>query len=116
MAKSRGGRPTVMTPEVIGKLEYVFGLGGSDREATFYAGINLDTLYEYQKRNPDFTERKEALKNRPVLKARETVVNSLNKPQHAEWYLEKRQRDEFGASRSIEVSKDGESISISIDV
>lgn len=96
-----------MTDEVIGKLEEVFALGGSDREACFFAGINPDSLYEYQKEHPEFTERKEMLKEQPVLLARRTVVKAIEQPQHAEWYLERKAKKEF-ASRQEHTGADGQ--------
>lgn len=95
MAGSNAGRPTVMTEVTLGKLEEAFAYGASDTEACFYAGINPDTLYEYQKKHPEFTERKEALKEQPILKARQTVVLSLDDPKNAQWYLERKRKGEF---------------------
>lgn len=59
------GRPTVMTPEIIAKLEYIFALGGTDKEACLYADIGLETLYNYQRNHPEFAERKALLKETP---------------------------------------------------
>lgn len=89
------GRPTIMTPETISKLEEVFSIGGSDNEACFYAGIGKSTLYNYQQEHPEFVERKEALKERPILKARQTVVKSLDDADMALKYLERKKKDEF---------------------
>lgn len=89
------GRPTVMTTETVNKLEEVFAIGGTDEEACFYAGISRQTLYDYQAKHPEFIDRKEALKKRPILKARQTVVKSLDDPDHAKWYLERKQKNEF---------------------
>lgn len=72
------GRPSAMTPEVIRKLEEAFLLGCSDHEACFYADIAPSTLYKYQLENPEFTERKEALKSNPVFLARKVIVNALH--------------------------------------
>lgn len=90
------GRPIVVTDDVLHKLEEVFALGGTDVEACFYANISPSTLYNYQKEYPEFLERKEALKEQPVLKARRTVVSSLDDPNHAFKYLEKKKKNEFG--------------------
>lgn len=89
------GRPTIMTPETISKLEEVFSIGGSDNEACFYAGIGKSTLYNYQQEHPEFVERKEALKERPILKARQTVVKSLDDADMALKFLERKKKDEF---------------------
>lgn len=72
------GRPTVMTPDVLAKLEEAFAIGCTDGEAIFYAGISKDAFYDYQKATDGYSERKEALKERPVLKARMTIVKGLD--------------------------------------
>lgn len=110
------GRPTIMTPEIISKLEEVFSIGGSDEEACFYAGIGKSTLYNYQKGNPEFVERKEALKERPILKARQTVVKSLDDPNHAFKFLERKRRQEFAPpAQAVELSGEITSKVISLD-
>lgn len=92
MAKE--GRPTVMTPEVLKKLEEAFAIGASDREACFYADISDKTLYNYQSEHPEFVQRKEALKERPVLLARQKVVEAIKEDvKNAQWYLERRSSD-----------------------
>lgn len=96
------GRPTKMTDIVIGKLEEAFAYGASDREACFYADINPDTLYAYQKEHPEFSERKEALKERPILAARQKVVQEIqNDVKNAQWYLERKRKDEFSQRTEI---------------
>ena len=92
------GRPTVMTTDVIQKLEHAFSIGASDKEACLYAGIAPQTLYGYQQDNPKFLERKEQLKETPFLKARTTIAQSLNSTAGAQWFLERKKRDEFGKS------------------
>lgn len=96
--KTKKGRKTVMTKRVIGKLEEAFSMGCSDREACLYADINPDTLYTYQKKNPKFSERKKTLKEKPVLKARQTILNSLDDPKVAMWFLERKAKSEFNLS------------------
>jgi hypothetical protein len=71
---SNAGWPPVITPEILDKLEYVFSLGGTDKEACLFAEIGLETLYRYQRTHPKFGERKELLKSKPILKARVTLV------------------------------------------
>jgi hypothetical protein len=71
------GRKTVVTPSVLVKLEQAFALGCTDLEACFYAGIGKSSLYRYEDNNPDFRERKEELKMKPVLLARQTVMKGI---------------------------------------
>ena len=72
------GRPTKITPEVIRKLEGAFLLGCTDLEACFSADIGKTALYDYCKDNPEFAERKEALKENPSFKARLVILDALD--------------------------------------
>lgn len=105
------GRPTLFTPETISKLEQVFAMGGTDLEACSYADVSKSALYNYQEANPDFVERKEMLKERPFIRARQTIVKALDNPRDAQWFLERRRKNEF-AQRSEITGKDGEEIKI----
>ena len=71
------GRPTVMTVETVNKLEEAFMLGCTDEEACFAANISKQTLYNYQDKNPEFIDRKETLKSRPVYLAKRVVIDAL---------------------------------------
>jgi hypothetical protein len=113
------GRPPSMTQDVVNKLEQAFSLGASDLEACFYAGISKPTLYKYQDENPEFIDRKKALKEKLVLKARSVVADALeNKDkQTAQWYLERRKKDEFSTKIENELSgKDGKPIETTTEV
>lgn len=110
MAKE--GRPTLMTEVTLKKLEEVFAIGGTDQEACFYADISHQTLYNYQHEHPEFIERKEALKERPILKARQTVVKALENPRDAQWYLSKKKKLEFGDN--LDLTSDGEKLNLGV--
>ena len=100
------GRPTVVTPEMLGKLEQVFAIDGTVEEACSYAEIARNTYYEYLKRNPDFQDRIDELRQRPLLKARQTIVKSLDDPNHAFKYAEKKLKKEFG--NAIDITTGGD--------
>ena len=107
------GRPKTIKKETLQKLEEVFALGGSDKEACFYAGISPSTLYNYQTENLDFLERKELLKESPILLARRTVISEMKKNPHiALKYLERRKRDEFSLKFEIKEENDKKPIPI----
>lgn len=107
-AKSNAGRPTVFTPETVMKLEQAFAIDCTVEEACSYAEISRQSFYEHIKRNPEFTDRIEDLRQRPVLKARQTIVKSLDNPQHAFEYLKRKRKKEFGDSKDI--TSDGKAI------
>lgn len=97
------GRPTVMTPEVVSKLEQAFSMGCSDLEACLLADISKQSLYDYQAKHPEFADRKAMLKEKLVLKARSVLAKALNNNDEnmAKWYLERKKKDEFGTRTEL---------------
>lgn len=93
------GRPTKMVSTTISKLKEAFLMGCTDSEACLYADICRDTLYEYQINHPEFSDQKEVWKSNPILKARQTIFESLNKHTVAMWYLSRKAKIEFGTQR-----------------
>lgn len=99
--KNKGGRPSEMTPQALKKLEEVIAMDGTVNEACFYADITPTTYYNWLDKNPELVERFAALRERPVLMARTTVVKALKDPNHAFRYLERKKKSEFGSSVEI---------------
>ena len=87
------GRPTVMTEKTLERLRQAFLIGATNEEACAYAEINRDTLYEYMKRNPEYSDTIEQYKKEPLLKAKATVIKHLDDPKNAQWYLERRAKE-----------------------
>jgi ACT domain-containing protein len=94
---NKGGRPTVMTPETIDKLEEAFSNGATDQEAIFLANISKSTFYDYCQANPEFSERTDALKEMVKYQARKNVVEKIREGDIAQsnWYLERKAKNEF---------------------
>lgn len=85
------GRPTVMTKVVIKELRKAFLIGATNLEAAIYAGITEKTLYNYIEKHPEFLQQIAFWKADPILKAKQKVVNDINKDTKvAQWYLERR--------------------------
>jgi hypothetical protein len=104
------GRPTIFTDSALHKLEEAFAIGASDTEACFYADVGTSALYNYQKEHPEFVERKNALKERPVLLARQTVVKAIETDSDLAFkYLERKRKHEF-ASRTEITGADGDTL------
>lgn len=107
------GRPTIMTGEVIHKLEEAFAMGCSDREACLFADIASATLYNFQSANPDFIERKALLKENPILLARQEVIKGFkDNPDHSLRFLERRKKDEFSLRHELTGSEGGPIVTI----
>lgn len=98
-----------MTPENIKKLEEVFALDGTISEACFYANITTQTYYNWIKEFPDMKEQFDRLRQRPFLKARQTIVKSLDNPQYAFEYMKRKKKDEFSDRQEL-TGPDGEAL------
>ncbi len=100
-----------VTPEVLMKLEQAFAIGATDLEACFYANISKSTLYNYQKTNPEFLERKNELKQKPVLAARKVIVDAIDKDDRemAKWYIQRKRKGEF-STREETTGKGGKDL------
>jgi hypothetical protein len=98
-----------MTDLVVKKLEEAFALGCTDLEACFYADITKQTLYTYQQTHDEFLDRKELLKQRPVLEARKSVIRHLESDgKLAIRYLERKLSNEFSLRTQVEVNPESE--------
>ena len=94
---AKGQKKQKQTPEVLGLLAQAFSIGSTIAEACFFAGIAESTYYEWIKVDPALSEKHKGLKERPVLKARQTVVSAMNNGDvaTAKWYLERKRKQEF---------------------
>lgn len=100
-----GGRPTKMTPDTVKKLEEAFLMGCSDLEACLFADISKQTLYTYQEKNPEFVDRKQMLKENPVMIARQSVIRDMKGDGTlALKYLERKKKSEFSVKQELEHS------------
>lgn len=91
------GRWTVVTEEVLQKLDHAFMIGCTDTEACLFANISPRTLYYYQDKHPDFAERKEMLRKTLNAKAKANIASAIQRGDvtDSKWHLERRARDEY---------------------
>jgi len=97
-------RPTVMTEETVNKLLTAFAYSFSDQEACLYAWISKQTLYDYCKRFPEFSDQKEELKKKPNIKAKMNWIEKINNKDYQaskEW-LERKSKDEFSLKQEVD--------------
>ena len=117
MAESNMGRPTVMTPEVVSKIEYGFMKGLNVTECCHYADISRQAFYDYLEKNPDFTDRIEELKSNPSTKAKLNVVEAIENGDTdlSKWWLERKNKDEFSLKQEIAADvKDNVTITVEL--
>jgi hypothetical protein len=73
------------------------------------ADISPETLYAYQRLHPEYTERKEQLKSMIKLQAKRVIKKAINEgdKQQANWYLERKGKDEGFSPRTEVTQADG---------
>lgn len=105
--KEKGGRPPVVTQEVVGKLEIAFAYDATVEEACMDAGISADAYYDFLKKHPTFSDRVAALRNAPLYTIRKKIVQEAQ--HNADLglkYVERKRKLEF--STRTEVAHSGE--------
>lgn len=85
------------TPEVLASLKFAFSIGATDAEACIHAGIAKSTYYEWRVDSLELSDEFDRLKNAPILTAKKTIVDGLDDVKNAQWYLERKCKDEFSA-------------------
>jgi len=101
--KKPEGRPTVMTKDVLQKLEDAFMNCFTDEEACLYAGISPKTLYNYQNDNEDFLQRKQLLRKSPNLVAKTELVKAIKgNVDQSRWWAQNKMSDEFSPKAKID--------------
>ncbi len=86
---------------VLTKCKEVWAIGGSDAEAAFYAEITGASLSRYLDAHTKVKEFRNALHEKPILKARQTIVKDLDSPEGARWYLSRKVKREFSERSEI---------------
>lgn len=103
MTENKVGRPTVMTKEVLQKLEQAWNIGATDRIACASAGIGEATLYNYLADHPEYVEIKEHCKSQIAIQA---LNNTAQAMQGKNWNGQPYSKDEAECSRvALETSK-----------
>jgi len=90
------------TDMVIKKLEEAAAIDASIDEMCFYAGITPQTYYNWVKEDKELLERLNALRNKPVLKARMRAVQGVDESYtNAMDYLKRKRKTEFSERKEF---------------
>lgn len=114
------GRPEVIDETTLQKLDDAFMFCFTDEEACLYANISPGTLYNYQKKHPEFLQRKKALRLTPNLAAKKELVGGIKGSiNQARWWAQNKMNDEFGEKTTIKheggIEIDGEELTQGVD-
>ena len=108
-------RKTVMTEEVVRKLEEWFSYGFSDVEACQYAWVSRTSLHEYIKKNPEFSNRKAELKENIKMHVKKNIWDAIREKKDLEtskWYA-KHAMKEFNPTQQVEQTNKNINIDLS---
>ena len=97
-SQKKGGRPLFDGKDekaVISKLKSAWDIGATDLEASLHADISISALKRYLEKNAEFRAERDRRKQKPILKARQTIYKDLGNPITAKWYLERKCKLEF---------------------
>lgn len=101
------GRPIVMTEAVVQKLKEAFALGCSVEEACFYAEISKQSYYNWIEKRPELFDEFDRLMQKPVLMARQAVVQGLPGDKHFSYQFLKAKRPQEFAPEKVAIEHSG---------
>lgn len=112
--KGKPGRPSVDTPEVRKKIEEATALDATIEEICFYADISKPSYYAILGKDPEFSARLDALREKPVLLARQRVVKGIAESyQNAMDYLKRKKKSEFSERQEV-TGADGAAVQVQL--
>jgi hypothetical protein len=117
--KSNAGRPTIMTPEVIAKLEELFLDGCHITLACTLAGISPNTYYDFINANHEYAIKFDMLRHDTTYRALKNIKNKIQgvirrddkgniievitpDADMSKWWLERKSKDEFSTKTEVE--------------
>lgn len=113
---SKVGRPSILTEEVVAKLDAALRNGMSDTTACEYANIDRATYYRHLNADMGFATKIADAKNFIKLLAGKRLVSILKDGSDkdagptARWFLERKEPQEYGRTRLIDNGPDFEII------
>jgi transposase len=102
------GRKSMMTDARVQVIVDALKGGNTRRAAAAYAGVHLDTFYEWLKK-PSFSEIVTNAEAAAEVRAVAIVIQAAQRgdPRAAQWWLERRRRADYGVQVGVEVSGPG---------
>ena len=85
----------------VNKLKHAFSIGADVTAACAYAEISREAFYTWCKKDEKLKKELDRLREKPVLKALNTVYKELDKADTARWYLERKRSNEFGKKLTL---------------
>lgn len=120
-SKKKVGRPSKKDDErfdAVRKLLAAFWRGCNVTEACIYAGISRETYYEWCRLVPELSDSFAEARTRVSEKAKDVVVDAIYNGdiKAAKWWLERRNRKEFGPNASNDIDEPSEADIVEADL
>ena len=105
------GRPVVITPSCVAKLEAAFQNGFNVTQACNYSGISTSTFYRKMEKDTEFCNKMTMAQDFLNQKAREVIAHHIieGSARDARWWLERKSKDEFSVRNEV-TGEDGGAI------
>lgn len=101
--------PVKLDDITVKKIEEALAMDCSIEEVCLMANISKQTFYNWQNSFPELKERFDLLRATPFLKARDTIIKSLDNPQYAFEYMKRKKKNEF-SERLEQTGADGKDL------
>lgn len=105
--------PVKLDDITVKKIEEALAMDCSIEEVCLMANISKQTFYNWQNSFPELKERFDLLRATPFLKARDTIIKSLDNPQHAFEYMKRKRKSEF-SERLEQTGADGKDLIVKV--
>lgn len=110
------GPPLLLDDDMRRRIEEVAGLDGTVNEMAYYCDVDRSTIYRWFKMDPELRDRVEKLRSRPILAARQEVVNGIKGDKDfALKYLERKAAKEFMPTAKLNVAGTIETAPLELD-
>ena len=103
------GRPTKYTEEVLDKLYTAYSIGANHQQAAYHANVSLSTLHGWLKQNSHLRNLVNHWRQRPTLRALNTVFESLATDTNSAWRWLERKDPELAPIHRHKLSGDNSS-------
>lgn len=96
--------PSKLTDENRVKLKEAAALDASVEEMAYYCNVTRQTIHNWLKEDKDLFDEIERLRQKPILAARQAMVNkSIESYGNASDYLKRKRKKEFGDNTQVTV-------------
>lgn len=113
--EKKEGRPTIITDEVVAKLELAFKEGANISEACLVSGISRNAYYDRINVDQKFSNKMSIAQDYVTVVAQKNISSRIVRgdPEASKWWLERKKKQEFSTRNEL-TGKDGAPLSLEV--